>query len=195
MGINSKEIKYISYAIIFAIIWFVFLMPSLLKGGIESSSPYLQFFIFNIGLFLFLQIFLKAATLKQKVNWRVTLGLLIMFMAIDILVPPFGIDVQGNLSNVSNSLMQSGSDYMIGYFAVNNLGMVGSFTIPSFITSIINILLNLINLITSGLFHINVSPLLEPFTIAYSYLFTYILVPGILLIIAALIIPNFVEKL
>ena len=53
----KDEIRYIIYAIVFAFITFGFLIPKLIEGGIQDSNPYLQFLIFNVGIFIFLHKF------------------------------------------------------------------------------------------------------------------------------------------
>ena len=70
MTINNQERKYLIESIIFALFWFLLLVPFLLRRGIENANPYLQFLIFNIGIFIFLQIFLKSRALKSGINFK-----------------------------------------------------------------------------------------------------------------------------
>lgn len=152
-SITKQELKYIVIAVGFALVWFVAIVPNLIKFGVEDSSPYLQFLIFNIGIFIFLQIFLKARTLSRSINIGGTLGVIALIMAVDVLIPPLMVDVSGNLLN-GPILSASGSDYIFGYLA-HNIGLEGIFV----------------------------------------FLFTYVLAPAILLLIAAHFLPNFVKEL
>lgn len=157
MGISRQELKYITMAVGFAVVWYVLLIPQLMKFGLQNTSPYLQFALLNIGLFVFLQIFLKSRTLGSKINILGALGIITLFMALDILIPPLGVNFDGTLTNLETgpSFMASATDWIIGYFAVNTIGLQGFWV----------------------------------------FLFTYVLVPAILLMISARLLPNFVKAL
>jgi len=123
-SISSKEMKYILSIVGFTLVWFLLIIPFLLSKGIEDTSVYLQFLIFNLFIFIFLQIFLKARTLKSKVNLKSTFGIIFLVMSLDILIPPFLVSKSGELLN-SIILKSAGTDYVIGHFAINFLGLSG----------------------------------------------------------------------
>jgi len=153
MSINKKEIKYLIISVIFALAVFGYIIPELIRRGFEDSSPYLQFLIFFLGMFIFLQIFLKGATLGRRINIYGSIGMILLYMALDIWIPPLLVSVEGELLN-GPVLYASAPDYILGTIA-HQIGMNGLSV----------------------------------------YLFTYILIPFILLIIAAKLIPNFVRSI
>lgn len=122
--VNKYELKYLVYATVFAIVHFGFLQPYLISQGIENSSPYLQFLVFNVGLFVFFQIFLKVATLRTSVSVQLAVGFILLFTALDVLAPPFAVSHSGVLAE-SGTLIRSSSDYVLGYFATNTIHLSG----------------------------------------------------------------------
>jgi hypothetical protein len=152
-SITKQELKYVIGAVIFSALWFLAFMPYLLDKGIEDASPYIQFLVFNIGIFIFLQIFLKARTLKKGINLKNSVGIIALVMAIDTLIPPFLVTRGGELLN-HVILRGSASDYIFGHFAISSLGLSGIFV----------------------------------------FLFTYILMPALLLFVAAHLLPNLVRN-
>lgn len=157
MGITRQEFKYILIAVAFAVVWYVLLVPQFIKWGLNNSNPYLQFLLLNVGLFVFLQIFLKSRALNAKVNILGSLGLIFMFMALDILIPPLGVNFNGTLvaPETGPVFLASSTDWIMGYFATNTIGLHGFWV----------------------------------------FLFTYVLVPAILLMLSARMLPNFVKEL
>jgi len=126
---KKSEFKYIIYSFLFAIAYFVVLLPILLRVGIEKLNPILQFIVFNLGIFIFLQIFCKSIALKKMQRFRTSLGLTILFIALDLLVPPFAVNFSGQLlGNVGDSsnliLVGSSSDYTLGYI-LHSTGLSG----------------------------------------------------------------------
>ena len=111
--INKKELKYLLYATGFAFIIFGIILPNLIKGGVENTNPYIQFLVFNVGIFFFLQIFLKGFVNDTKFSWKTSLGLLFIFMALDIMAPPMMVSIQGTLQT-GVVLSASASDYIVG---------------------------------------------------------------------------------
>ena len=124
--LDKNEIKYIFYSVTFAVAFFYFILPNFITS-IEKMSPYLQFLIFNIGLFVLLQIFLRAKATDTKFikNPTKTVGIILFIISIDILLPPFLVGFDGNLPNGDVMLKASSSDYIIGYFAINTLNLTG----------------------------------------------------------------------
>lgn len=123
MTINKKELKYIVFATIFAFIVFTLIIPNLISFGIENSSHYIQFLLFNIGIFVFLQFFIKSTAIGNGIKFSGAIGLIALFIAIDILVPPLLVSQQGVLSSTVQ-LSASASDYIFGYF-YQSLGING----------------------------------------------------------------------
>ena len=139
--IDKNEIKYIFFSVGFSIVFFYFILPNFITS-IEKMSPYLQFIIFNIGLFSFLQIFLRAKATDTKFikNPTKTIGIILFIMAVDVLLPPFLVSFQGTLPDGEIMLKASSSDYIVGYFAINTLHLTG-FTIFLFTYVAIPVLL------------------------------------------------------
>lgn len=152
MTVNKKELKYLIIAVIFALALFTYVIPKVISAGFEDSSPYLQFGIFYLGIFVFLQIFLKAATLGRRINILGSIGVITLYMAMDTIVPPLMVSLKGELLS-GPVLSASSPDYIFGLIA-QQIGLTGIMV----------------------------------------YLFTYILAPFILLIVAAKLIPNFVRS-
>ncbi len=121
--IDKKELRYIIGATIFAFITFLFVIPSFVQNGFESSSPYFQFILFYLGIFIFLQIFLKAVTLGRKINFLGSLGIVLLVLGIDIMTPPFMVSKTGELLS-GPVLSASAPDYLFGFIA-NSIGLTG----------------------------------------------------------------------
>ena len=112
---NKQELKYLAYATLFAFLVFGYIIPYVIDGNIGNLSPAVQFLVFNIGIFVFLQIFLKSMVLNTKMNITGTIGIIALFMALDILMPPLMVSPTGDLSAASTvTLSASASDYMVG---------------------------------------------------------------------------------
>lgn len=149
---KKSEIKYILLAVVFAYIYFAVVIPKVVSTGMDQQSPYFLFIVFNLGVFLFLQIFLKSFITNSFDSVKITFGLILLFIALDLAVaPPFLVAPDGVI-NGSAVLAKGSSDYIFGTIAID-LGLKGM-------------------------------------TI---YLFTYILIPALLLIGAASLIPDFVK--
>ena len=121
--INKHELKYIIYAVIFSLAWFSFILPKVIDK-IDGTSPYLQFFIFNISIFIVLQIILKSHSIGGSIDWVGGLGIICLFVALDIYMPPLMVGFDGTLETGS-LLYASSSDYVAGYFATNSLHLSG----------------------------------------------------------------------
>lgn len=108
--ITKEEMKYIFYSLIFAIIWFFVAIPYLQKS--ITSIP-LQFVVFNLGVYFFLFIFLKSVITQTKINFRVSFGLILLFLCFDILLPEYHINTLGQL--IPGALLgTSSADYFLG---------------------------------------------------------------------------------
>lgn len=120
---NKQELKYLVIATIFALTLFGYVIPYVINGNIGDISPITQFLVFNIGIFVFLQIFLKAATTNNKINITGALGVLFLFAALDILMPPLMCNFDGTLVTSVN-LYASATDYIIASLFIG-LGLNG----------------------------------------------------------------------
>lgn len=151
---NKKEFKYIALAAIFAVIWFIFILPYLIKF-MDGNNPFFQFLVFNVGLYVFLFIFLKAMTLDQKIDWKLSLGIVVLFVALDLWMPPYQVTLDGRLvgKNVI-TLAVSSSDYVAGLIG-QSIGFGGLML----------------------------------------FIWTYLIVPFALLLLAAKLLPNFVRHI
>jgi len=124
MTINKTELKYIIGVVLFSLLLFGIVIPKLINNGIEQTSPYFQFLIFNIAIFVFLQFFLKAATGGNgRINISGALGIICLFMALDIMVPPLMVSTSGELLT-GVTLSASSSDYIMGLIG-QTLGLHG----------------------------------------------------------------------
>jgi hypothetical protein len=110
---NKSELKYLLFATVFALVVFGYLIPYVIDGNIGNLSPWVQFLVFNLGIFIFLQIFLKAASTGGRINIIGTIGVIALFMALDILMPPMMVNFDGTITN-SVTLSASATDYMVG---------------------------------------------------------------------------------
>lgn len=122
MTITKQEKKYILFTFLFALVWFIFVIPNF-EERISGMNVYLQFLIFNLATLFFLQIFLKAFILKKRVNMKFALGVTLLFLAIDILQPPFMVNTLGQL-NANVILGASSSDYVVASIG-QSIGMQG----------------------------------------------------------------------
>lgn len=121
---NRQELKYIVFAILISFVIFTFIIPKFVDGG-ENMDAVSQFLVFNIGLFIVLQVFLKAITLNRPVKFTSTLGLLLLFISLDIMAPPLAISTSGQLLS-GMTLSASASDYFFGVLG-QSIGIHGFF--------------------------------------------------------------------
>lgn len=110
--VNKQELRYIATAIAFAVIFFGFIIPNLIDKGVETMDPFFQFLIFNVGVFVFLQIFLKALTLGSPVKFSTSLGILLLFLGLDLIIPPLMVNQAGEIFTGA-TLAASSSDYIV----------------------------------------------------------------------------------
>jgi hypothetical protein len=110
--VNKQELKYIAIAIAFAVAFFGYIIPQLINNGIEQQDPFIQFLIFNVGVFVFLQIFLKAITLGSSVKFSTSLGILLLFLGLDLIIPPLMVSQSGEIF-AGATLAASSSDFIV----------------------------------------------------------------------------------
>ena len=119
---EKSELKYILFSLIFAFIYFIFVMPELINR-FSSNSPYIQFIIFTLGIYAFFFVFLKSFTTSTKTNLLTSLGLLLLFLSLDIFLPEYHVNslgqlVQGGIAGTATT------DYIFGLIA-QQLGLTG----------------------------------------------------------------------
>lgn len=181
MTINKKELKYITYSVIFLLTWFILILPVLIEK-FNGNSPFLQFIFFNVGLVIFFQIFLKSKAVSSTMSLMGAIGIICLILAIDTAIPEYHCSTLGE-PIVGGILGASTTDYNWCMIA-NNFGLNKTVIhIPDFIINILNWVLSLFTTITIPI----------PLLISLAYLFSYFIMPIILLIISAQLIPNFTK--
>ena len=120
--LQGSEKKYILYSGIFLFVYFRFILPVVIKM-LDGNSPFFQFLVFNLGMFLFLTIFLKSMTVTSTINLRTALGMTLLWIAMDIPAPEFHVSSVGEL--ISGGLMGvASSDYVAGLLG-QSMGISG----------------------------------------------------------------------
>lgn len=118
---NKQEIKYIISAGLFGLVWFILVFPRILNA---FDSPLTEFLIFNVGVYVFLFIFLKAIITSTQTNLKISFGLICLFLALDVYLPEYHVGLNGEL--LSGALLgRASTDYILGYIATNSLHLSG----------------------------------------------------------------------
>ena len=120
--LNKQELKYIIFSAIFVLVWFVFILPYVIKK-FDGNSPLVQFIFFNLGIYVFFFIFLKTITLNSTFQLKNALGFTSLFIGLDIIMPEYHVLVTGELIK-GGTLGLSTSDYLMGLFA-QSIGLNG----------------------------------------------------------------------
>lgn len=122
LKIERHEILYIIISSLFAVLWFAGLLQ-LVVGAWGNNYAVLQFLLFDIGIYLFLFIFLKALITDMRFNLKTSLGLTFLMMAFDIYMPEYHVSFSGQL--IPGGIMGVGSsDYIIGLLG-KTIGLPG----------------------------------------------------------------------
>lgn len=124
MGVvlNKQEIKYILFSAFFLFIWFVWIIPAIEKN---LTNPILQFLVYNVGIFITFVIFFKAFSTNTKASLGSALGMLFLYLAIDLPTPEFHVTMQGTLVEGAKAGMGA-SDYIVGMLW-QSIGLSGFF--------------------------------------------------------------------
>ncbi len=122
---TKQELKYLAIAVVFSFVVIGYIIPYLLDGGANNMNPFLQFLIFNVAIFVFLQIFSKAIITNSKIKIRESIGVLLLFISLDIIAPPLMISTTGQFLT-GPTLSGSASDYIAGLLW-NSIGIQGFF--------------------------------------------------------------------
>lgn len=110
--INKQEALYITLASVFAMVWFVLLLPFVVQM-LGNDLAIVQFLLFNIGLYFFLFIFLKVIITETVYNLKTSFGFLVLILALDIWMPEYHVTLDGQLLTGAN-LSVASSDYIVG---------------------------------------------------------------------------------
>lgn len=124
MLFEKNEVKYIVGATVFALVFFNWIIPKLISSGFENSNPLMQFLVINVGVVIFLQIYLKSRALSADITILDTVSLVFLIVGIDILIGPYMVSSAGELLS-GPTFSSSGSDYIMGYIAINFLRLKG----------------------------------------------------------------------
>lgn len=98
--IEKKEIFYAVIGVAFIMVWFLFLKDYIAKY-LSNITPFFASFIYNIGFFIGL--FLISNVLhKTKTKIFFSIVVFIVFIGMDIMIAPYIVDIQGNISTGSD---------------------------------------------------------------------------------------------
>ena len=64
----KSELKYILIAGIFSFVYFIYLLPLLLRYGFENQAPLIQFVLFSIGIYFIYFFVFRSFALNKKVS-------------------------------------------------------------------------------------------------------------------------------
>ena len=124
LKISKQELLYIGIASVFAVFWFVLLLPAVIVVW-GTQFAVVQFFLFNLGLYFFLFIFLKSFFVDLRIHLESALGVMFLIIGLDIWMPEYHVTVEGLLLTGAN-LGVSSSDYIVGLFG-RTIGIGGIF--------------------------------------------------------------------
>src|SRR3990167_6111525 len=121
MSLEKPEIKYIFYAGLFQLIYFIFLLPYLMKT--LPLNPYIRFLVFQIGIFFVYIIFLKSISLGTKTDIMTAFVLVLLSLNMDIIQPEFHVTYTGDL--IDGAVLGNVTfDYIAGLFG-QSIGIFG----------------------------------------------------------------------
>lgn len=121
---NKSEIKYIIFTGLFSIIYFFLALPFLIKK--IDGNVIIQFIIFDLGIIVLLNIYLKSRSTGARINFVKSLEYMFVVLAIAIFLPPYHITpLTGELQD--GAILGTASvDYFFGaigheYFGLNGI--------------------------------------------------------------------------
>lgn len=126
--LEKEELKYVGLAIGFALVWFLLLFPFFLKK-FNGDNFVLQFLLFNIGLTFIIIFVLKAIAIKKPLEIKNVIGWLCIILAIDIMMPPYCLKLNGEIIQGNTLLFYSSSDYFFS-FIFNSIGIPNLLLFP-----------------------------------------------------------------
>lgn len=110
--LERTELMYVAAASVFAVCWFIGLLPFVISV-LGTDYAIFQFLLFNLGLYLFLFVFLKTLVADTRLHLRTTLGIMLLVIGIDIWLPEYHVTIDGELLT-GGTLGVSAVDYIIG---------------------------------------------------------------------------------
>lgn len=122
MKINKSERRFVGLLLMLVGLLYIVLrtLPAL-----EDTNPFVQFVILNLGIFFLVFIVIKAIALDKKHIWKTSLGVVLGFLAIDIIIPEYHVTITGELLK-GGVFGMSSTDYVIGYIG-QSIGFGGVF--------------------------------------------------------------------
>jgi hypothetical protein len=93
MGIEKSEWKYLVYAVLFSLVWFLFVIPQVSK---TLSGPF-QFIILNLGFIIITLFVLKCLSVNVHFNLKDSLAVLLFAIAWAIGSVPLMVGFNGQL--------------------------------------------------------------------------------------------------
>lgn len=123
---DKKELKYIIYTIIFASIYFFLALPKLIEL-LDGNNIILKFLIFNLGIIILLNIYLKSRSLGLKIDFIKSFEYTLVVLAISIYLPPYHLNVLSGELIDGGILGVSSVDYFVGHIGQTYLHLSGIF--------------------------------------------------------------------
>lgn len=109
--LEKKELRYIGLALILAFILMVFIVPNFINSSAAGDS-FLAFLIFNVAVFILLQVVFKGIVLSSSINFTEITGMILIANGIDALMPPYLVNTLGQVTS-SATLSNASSDFII----------------------------------------------------------------------------------
>lgn len=105
---NKSEIKYIIFCTLFAAVYFLLALPWLIKT--INGNILMQFAIFDVGLIVLLNIYLKSRSTGTRINFIKSMEYMLIILASAVFLPPYSVTpwngevIQGNMVLATASL-------------------------------------------------------------------------------------------
>jgi len=128
--IDKTELKYIGMASLFGFLYFIILLPLLLRNNIESQSPFLLFILFSTGLYFLYFFMFKSWSLGTKQSFQASVIGLLPFLIFDVLNPEYHVNLITGALDKGATLGVASMDYILGYSYTNIFGNIGWFMVP-----------------------------------------------------------------
>lgn len=125
MGINRQEFKYIVFCAIFAGIYFFLALPYLIK--VIDGNIFLQFFIFDLGIIILLNIYFKSRSTGNKISFLKSLEYMLVILATAIYLPPYNVTPWTGEIQAGAVLGTASVDFFFGTIGQQYLHLSGIF--------------------------------------------------------------------
>lgn len=121
--IRNSENKYILFCAVFAAVYFFWALPYLIKT--IDGNIFMQFLIFDIGIIIVLNIYLKSKSLGTSISFIKSLEYMLVVLAIAIYIPPYHV-VPWTGEIQDGAILGSASvDYFFGVIGRDYLHLTG----------------------------------------------------------------------